>query len=55
MAKWQLGRKGEARASYDKAVAWIEKHNPDRKALQRLRAEAEEVLGIEEAKNKATR
>ncbi|MHC4493781.1 MAG: protein kinase domain-containing protein, partial [Planctomycetota bacterium] len=45
MAKHKLGQT-DAGEWYDKADAWMEKHKPDDEELQRLRAEAEEVLGI---------
>ncbi|MHC4550803.1 MAG: protein kinase domain-containing protein [Planctomycetota bacterium] len=44
MAKHQLGQK-DAREWYDKAVAWMDKNNPDDAELKRFRAEADEVLG----------
>jgi serine/threonine protein kinase/Flp pilus assembly protein TadD len=46
MAHWQLGRVGEARAWYDKAVAWMEKNGPKDKELLRFRAEAAALLGL---------
>ncbi|MHC4164055.1 MAG: hypothetical protein ACYSUM_18170 [Planctomycetota bacterium] len=45
MEKHKLGQK-DAREWYDKAVAWMDKHKPDDQELKRVRAEAEEVLGI---------
>ncbi|MHC4578191.1 MAG: protein kinase domain-containing protein [Planctomycetota bacterium] len=47
IAKHNLDHK-DARDWYDKAVAWMEKHKPDDEELKRFRAEAEEVLGIED-------
>lgn len=46
MAKQRLG-KDDARAAYDKAVALMERHEPDDEELKRFRAEAKELLGIE--------
>ena len=48
-AKHKLGQQ-DAREWYDKAVAWMDKHNPDDAELKRFRAEAEQVLGISAAK-----
>jgi tetratricopeptide (TPR) repeat protein len=47
MAHWELGNKDEARQWYDRAVAWMEKNRPKDEELRRFRAEAEELLGIE--------
>jgi len=47
MAHWQLGQKDEARQWYDKAVEWMEKNQPEDEELRRFRAEAAELLGIE--------
>src|SRR5262249_15058187 len=46
MAHWQLGHKDEARKWYDKAVAWMEEHEPKNEELVRFGAEAEELLGV---------
>lgn len=46
IAKHKLGHK-DARAWYDKSVAWMDKNNPDDEELERFRAEAEDLLGIE--------
>ena len=48
MAQWQLGHKDEARNWYDKAVAWTEENQRNNEELRRFRAEATELLGIEE-------
>jgi WD40 repeat protein/serine/threonine protein kinase/Tfp pilus assembly protein PilF len=48
MAHWQLGQKDEARKWYDKAAAWMEQNKPKDADLLRFRAEAAELLGIEE-------
>jgi WD40 repeat protein/serine/threonine protein kinase len=45
MAHWQLGEKEEARRWYDRAVAWMDKNQPQNDELKRFRAEAEAVLG----------
>jgi len=47
MARHKLGDKAEARKSYDKGVAWMEKKNSKDEELRRFRAEAAELLGIE--------
>jgi hypothetical protein len=47
MAQSKLGHpKAIARTSFDKAVAWMEEHEPDDEELERFRAEAEETLEI---------
>jgi serine/threonine protein kinase len=46
MAESQLGHQTEARQWYDRAVAWMSKHQPKNEELLRFRAEAEELLGI---------
>ncbi|HUE72043.1 MAG TPA: protein kinase [Pirellulaceae bacterium] len=48
MAHWQLGEKDKAREWYDKAVAWMEKNKPEDEELRRFRAEAKELLRIED-------
>jgi len=40
------GDRGEARKWYDRAVQWMEKHQPNNEELRRFRAEAEEILKI---------
>ena len=45
MAHWQLGEKEEARDWYDRAVAWMDKNDPQYE-LKRFRAEAEALLGL---------
>jgi len=45
MAHWQLDKKEEARAWYDRAVEWQEKNQPTTEELGRFRAEAEKLLG----------
>jgi tetratricopeptide (TPR) repeat protein len=47
MAHWQLGQKEQARTWYDKAIAWMEKHQQQNEELRRFRAEAAALLGIE--------
>ncbi|HUQ69688.1 MAG TPA: tetratricopeptide repeat protein, partial [Planctomycetaceae bacterium] len=44
MAHWQLGNKDEARQWNDRAVAWMEKNNPQDEELKRFSAEAAELL-----------
>ena len=46
MQHWQLGRKVEARDYYDRAVRWMDEHNPNGPALLPLRAEASRVLEV---------
>ncbi|HKB36114.1 MAG TPA: tetratricopeptide repeat protein, partial [Gemmataceae bacterium] len=48
LAHRQLGNKQEARKGYDQASRWMEKNQPQNEELLRLRAEAEELLGIKE-------
>jgi serine/threonine protein kinase len=48
MAHWQLGQKDEARKRYDQAVQWMEKNNPNDQELRRFRAEAAELLQIQD-------
>jgi serine/threonine protein kinase len=43
MAHWQKGDRAQARAWYDKAVAWLDQNRPDGE-LTRFRAEAEALL-----------
>ena len=50
MTHWQLGEKDEARKWYDQAVKRMERNAPRDEELLRLRAEAEQVLGIETKK-----
>jgi tetratricopeptide (TPR) repeat protein len=44
MAHWQLGEQDQARTWYDKAVAWMDKNQPNSRQLLRFRAEAEELM-----------
>jgi tetratricopeptide (TPR) repeat protein len=46
MAYWQLGRKAEARQSYDKAVAHMEEIARNNEELRRHRVEAAFLLGV---------
>jgi tetratricopeptide (TPR) repeat protein len=48
MAHWQLNEKKKARAWYDKAVQWMDMHQPKNEELRRFRAEAAALLGIKE-------
>ncbi|MHC4547564.1 MAG: serine/threonine-protein kinase [Planctomycetota bacterium] len=50
MAQWKLGEKTKARQWYWKAVAWMEKNKPDDEDLNRFRAEAEALLGLDPSK-----
>jgi hypothetical protein len=49
MARWQMGQKDEARRWYDRAVAWMDKNNPQNGELKRFRAEATALLGLAKA------
>jgi tetratricopeptide (TPR) repeat protein len=46
MTHWKLGQKTEARSWYDKAVPWMEKHQPKNEELIRFRDEAAALLGV---------
>ena len=48
MAHWRIGNTDEARSLYDRSVAWAQEHLPDNGHVLRLRAEAAELLGIDE-------
>lgn len=50
MAYWQIGEKDKARQAYDQAVEWMDKHPPKHGELRRFRAEAEEMLGVNQKK-----
>jgi hypothetical protein len=47
MAHWKLDEKDEARRWYDKAVEWMKKHLGNTRYLERYRAEAAELLGLD--------
>jgi hypothetical protein len=46
MAHWQLGHKEDARNWYDNAAAWMDKNQPNSAELDRFRAEAADMLGV---------
>jgi eukaryotic-like serine/threonine-protein kinase len=48
MAYWQVGEKDKARETYEKAVRWMDRNQPDNEELRRFRDEAEELLQIQE-------
>ena len=48
MAHWRLGEKEQAHKEYGQAAAWMEKNEPRNEELRRFRAEAAELLGVEE-------
>jgi tetratricopeptide (TPR) repeat protein len=48
LAHWRLGDREQARAWYDKAVAWMDKNKPEDGELKRYRAEAAELLGVKD-------
>ena len=45
MAYWRAGDKDKAARWYDRTAAWMEKHQPDRRDLRLIRAEAAALLG----------
>jgi tetratricopeptide (TPR) repeat protein len=49
LAHWQLNEKDKARAWYDRAVAWMDKNQPQNGELKRFRAEATALLGLAKA------
>jgi serine/threonine protein kinase/tetratricopeptide (TPR) repeat protein len=49
MAHWRLDHKDKAVPYFDKAVAWMDQHQPQNNELRRFRAEAAELLGINPA------
>jgi eukaryotic-like serine/threonine-protein kinase len=51
MAHWKLGNKVEARKWYGQAIAWMDKNQPANKELGRFRAEAAELLGVNDKKD----
>ena len=48
MTQWQLGDKEQARKSYDQALQWMKKNEPQNQRLRGFRAEAEELLSVKE-------
>jgi tetratricopeptide (TPR) repeat protein len=48
MAHRQLGEQDKARQWYDRAVQWMDKNRPTNEELRRFRAEAAELLGLNE-------
>jgi hypothetical protein len=53
MAHWQIGKKEQAHTWYDQGVQWMQKAdlaNWQLEELRRFRAEAEQVLGIQQEK-----
>jgi serine/threonine protein kinase/tetratricopeptide (TPR) repeat protein len=50
MARWRSDDRAGARSWFDKAVAWMDKHQPKNDELRRFHSEAAQVLGIEPAK-----
>jgi serine/threonine protein kinase/tetratricopeptide (TPR) repeat protein len=46
MAHWQLGHREEARTWYARAVRWMHQGLPHDDEVRRLRAEADELLGV---------
>ena len=50
MAHWQVGHKEQARQWYGRAVEWADKNRPADAQLRRFRAEAAQLLGLNERK-----
>lgn len=50
MAHWQVGHKDQARKWYGRAAEWADKNLPADAQLRRFRAEAAELLGLNERK-----
>jgi tetratricopeptide (TPR) repeat protein len=50
MAHWRLGEKDKAREWYDRAVRWMDKNQPRNEELRRFRAEAGELLELQDKK-----
>jgi len=48
MAYWQIGQQDQARTWYGKALTWMEKNGPESEDLLRFRAEAADLLGMDE-------
>jgi tetratricopeptide (TPR) repeat protein len=48
MAHWRLGDREQARTWYDRAIAWMDQHNPGDDELKRFRAEAAALLGVKD-------
>jgi tetratricopeptide (TPR) repeat protein len=44
MARWQLSEKDKARDWFDRAVKWMDEHQPKNEELLRFRAEAAELM-----------
>jgi tetratricopeptide (TPR) repeat protein len=51
MAHWQLGEKEKARPWFDRAVAWMDEHQPRNEQLLRFRSEAAELLAVKDARD----
>src|SRR5262249_55726053 len=50
MALWKLGDKPKAREWHDRAVQWMDQNQPKNEELRRFRAEAAELLELNEKK-----
>jgi Flp pilus assembly protein TadD len=50
MAYWQTGEKDKARRAYEQGIQWMEKHRPNDEEFRRFRAEAGELLQIDDKK-----
>jgi serine/threonine protein kinase len=48
LSRWQLGERDEARHLYDRAVEWMEKNRSKDQELRRFRAEATNMLHVED-------
>jgi uncharacterized protein HemY len=50
MAYWHLGEKDKARQAYEQAAEWMNENQPNNDELRRFRAEAAELLNIQDDK-----
>src|SRR6185436_9523516 len=50
IAHWQLGEEKKAHEFFDQAVQWMDKNQPNDEELRRFRAEAAELLELQEKK-----
>ncbi len=46
MVRWQQGDRQQARALFDRAASWTDRHRPSDDELRRFRAEAAALLGV---------
>jgi serine/threonine protein kinase/Flp pilus assembly protein TadD len=50
MVQWQLGEKEKAQTRFDEAVRWMDKNQPRNEELAHFRAEAAELMKVEQKK-----